>query len=211
MTGSRVLDSERSIQPEEAIRALYIDFEGFQDQSPALIGVLRRYQFRQVVLDPDLAHPADERDLEVEPLAVAVDKLVRRCEEEDRCLVAFSQHEKRRILEYAGIDVSTWYRDARLIAKRWLNRRYPNHGIQYKLKEFLRFVEFERKEYLGDDVAATWLRDVRAALRRHGSYSRLTATQKAKWTKLLEHNRIDCCGMRDLVLWASIGLVSENI
>ncbi|MEQ9455595.1 MAG: hypothetical protein RLN76_13515 [Phycisphaeraceae bacterium] len=36
------------------------------------------------------------------------------------------------------------------------------------------------------------LRDVLGQLERRDSYAKLTPTCKAKWTKLIEHNRLDC-------------------
>ncbi len=38
--------------------AIYIDFEGFQDQPPALLGILVGGEFEQVVFDRSLAEAA---------------------------------------------------------------------------------------------------------------------------------------------------------
>jgi hypothetical protein len=43
-------------------------------------------------------------------------------------------------------------------------------------------------------------------LQKRGSYERLTPVKKAQWTKLLDHNSIDCRGMQALVIRAATEL-----
>jgi len=38
---------------------------------------------------------------------------------------------------------------------------------------------------------------------KKGDYKKLTSGAKAKWTKLLQHNKIDCTGMCALTLRAA--------
>lgn len=195
---------ERSITPEEAIRAVYIDFEGFQDKRPSILGILQQYDFRQVVLDPRLKPAATAKGLKTSSLKVEVKRLLKECQAEDQPLVAYTQYEKCMIQEYAGIDISPSYRDAHKIAKRWLNRLYRNSDIgEHNLGNHLRFIRFQRPQHLGSGVQTGRLQSVIDGLEARGSYERLTPVQKAKWTKILNHNRIDCCGTRDLVLRAS--------
>ena len=52
-----------SISSAEAERAIYIDFEGFQDKSPSLIGVLVENDFEQIVLDPELESAARAKSM----------------------------------------------------------------------------------------------------------------------------------------------------
>jgi hypothetical protein len=47
-------------------------------------------------------------------------------------------------------------------------------------------------------------------LGKRGAYRALTPVVKAKWTKLLEHNEIDCRGMRALVLLATKELEADQ-
>jgi hypothetical protein len=39
---------------------------------------------------------------------------------------------------------------------------------------------------------------------KRGRYERLTPTAKGKWTKLLAHNKIDCDGLRALMLLTAL-------
>ncbi len=195
---------EKRITPEEAIRAIYIDFEGFADESPAILGILCRYTFRQVVLDPRLERAASAKDLEMTSLNAVVEELLTKCRAEDRPLVPYTQYEKLVIRQHADVDVSPVYRDARKIARRWINAFHPDADLgERSLLNHLDFIGFERPTHLGSGVQTGRLRDVIAGLEARGSHQRLTAVQKGKWTKILNHNRIDCCGMRDLVLRAA--------
>ncbi len=49
----------------EAERAIYIDFEGFENKSPHLIGVLIDDTYQSIVLDPELTLAAEQRQLHV--------------------------------------------------------------------------------------------------------------------------------------------------
>ena len=59
-----------------------------------------------------------------------------------------------------------------------------------------------RGDYLGVRQTTQRIKAVEDMLERKGSYQLLTAVNKAKWTKLLEHNKIDVEGMKALVLKA---------
>jgi hypothetical protein len=91
-----------------------------------------------------------------------------------------------------------------MIGRRWINRLHRGAVSEWRLADLLRFIGYDVPPHLGKGNAAKRIRDVRRGLAvREGDYSRLTGTQKAKWTKLLAYNRIDCLGMRDIVLLAA--------
>ncbi len=133
-----------------------------------------------------------------------------RSQGEQRVIVAYSQHERNVLRTYAQMEVCDSYRDARKIAKRWVNRLHPDAPIQeWTLKEFLKFIEYPRGNHLGFQQSTARIRTVRDMLRRRCSYDELTPVAKAKWTKLLDHNEIDCRGMRALVHRAATELATR--
>ena len=69
-------------------REIYIDFEGFMDKTPSLLGILVEDEFEQVVLDPSLRLAAIAKDLRISTLEAEVRSLVKRCEQEGRKIVA---------------------------------------------------------------------------------------------------------------------------
>jgi hypothetical protein len=201
---NNLVDTEYSISFDEARRAIYIDFEGFEDTSPSLIGILVGDSLEQVVLDHRLENAAKAKGLPMERLQECISRIQIRSSNESRLIIAYSQHEKNVILNYANVDLTGIYRDARKILKRWKNKYHRDLPIQgWGLKDFFTFVNYPRGAYLGERKTTSRLRAVADMLEKRGAYELLTPVVKSKWTKLLEYNRIDCKGMRDLILHAT--------
>jgi hypothetical protein len=98
-----------------------------------------------------------------------------------------------------------------MIAVRWKKECEPKGTLEDRsLKSFLKLINYPRRRYLGELKAAKWIRVVKDALERHGDFDKLTAVQKSFWTKLLEHNAVDCDGMRELVLTAAQELAERT-
>jgi hypothetical protein len=193
--------ADHLISPSEIERALYLDFEGFVESPPSLAGIRCEDDFHQVVFDDALEPAAAAKGLHLALVDNFLRELLHRCRREDRRLVAFSQHEKNVATLWADVDLASVYCDGRKVAKRWVNR--AGRGAELKewgLKDLLRFISFERPTYLGAQQATQRLGYVRAMLIKRGRYERLTPTAKGKWTKLLAHNKIDCDGLRALML-----------
>jgi hypothetical protein len=138
--------------------------------------------------------------------------LVQQSDCEERPIIAYSQHELNLFMTYAQVDISQFYRDARMIAKRWKNIVHPDAPLKGRgLKDFLEFIGFPRPTYLGYRKSTKRLNAVIEMLHRKGSFDALTPVVKAQWTKLLEHNAIDCRGMRALVLRAAHELQARSL
>lgn len=188
------------INSRDATKAIYIDFEGFVNHSPSLLGVLIEDDFEQVVLDPILEPVARARGHRYSSLAEETYRLMSKCKDDGRFLVAYSQHERNVINEYVGVDISPIYKDARMIGKRWKNVCHYQDEIGGRgLKDFLEYIGYPRGSHLGEKQSTKRIRAVSEMIKRKGSYEDLTPVKKAQWTKLLSHNEIDCRGMKALV------------
>jgi len=197
-------ETDAFITEKEAREAIYIDFEGFVDKSPTLVGVLIEGEFEQTVFDPRLSPAAEAKGLEMVALPDFVAEMVGLSLKKNRCIVAYSQHEKNLILQYSGIGLEDRYRDARKIAVRWKKWLYPKRKTEGNgLKDFLKFIDYPRGDYLGERKTTSRLSAVIGMLERRVNYNELTSVVKAKWTKLLQHNKIDCTGMCALTLRAA--------
>jgi hypothetical protein len=204
----KIDSSQKTITREQALRGIYFDFEAFKAKSPYLIGLLCDDMFDQRVLDPSLEPAAQAKALPIDDLDSVVAELVARSELEDRYLIAFTQHERRLIDEFVGRDIGPRYKDARFLAKKWLNREQPGHGEPNALKPMLELIGYARPSHLGDRKQTKRVRALRQGLetnRVSGDHSKLTTTQKGGWTKVLDHNRVDCYGVRALV-FETLGL-----
>lgn len=195
----------------EALRALYIDFEGEKGRPPVLLGVHRRGRgarpfVQQDVLDEAFSGLAGR----VLSLRDAVEKVVRRAERRDRRIVAWSEHELDVVRTLVEEDPSLVVRfearfvNARAVAERWRNRLHggakPDPG---RLADYLALVGYPvPAEAAGGDVGEV-IRDIRS---RRARGLPLTAGQRERWDRLLEHNRHDCAGMRRVCLVATRAL-----
>jgi len=190
---------EDSLTSEMVRRAIYIDFEGFLDRAPSMIGVAINSKFYQVVLDEGLRLAANAKKIPVRPGDELVRDLLERAVRENRRIVAFSPCEKRICRKYYQLDLSPVYADANRVVKNWVARAYTDLKRRPKsLKAYLKLIGYERATCLGERQAAQRIRAVRGMCLRRGSYEALTGCVKAKWTKLLEYNKIDVLGMREL-------------
>ena len=120
----------KRLSAAEALRALYIDFEGQKDQPPVLLGVLRRGGkgstpfVHQDVVDEAFA----SLSVPVMSLRDAIEKAVLRAERGGRRIVSWSQHDLEVVRTLRDDDpelVARFegrYANALSVAKRWRNR-----------------------------------------------------------------------------------------
>lgn len=199
----------KRLSAAEGLRALYIDFEGQKDQPPVLLGVLRRGGkgstpfVHQDVVDEAFA------SLSVPTMSLrdAIEKAVLRAEHSDRRIVSWSQHDLEVVRTLRDDDpelVARFegrYANALSVAKRWRNRCYggvkPASG---RLADYLALIGYP----VPDEAAAGQVGETIRVLRRPLEQGLpLTAIQRSRWERLVEHNRYDCAGMRRVCLLAT--------
>ena len=206
MASKQPTDPSRHATYRQAERGIYLDFESFEEQAPNLMGILVESELTQVVLDAVLKSAAEAKQLRVSELGIEMENLVKRARDERRYIFAFTRHELDVVRKHTVIadDFASLYKDGHKIAKRWFNRFHRGEFIEgRRLADFMEFTGNKRPSYLGSQQAAQRLRHVRDMLIRRRAYDRLTPVGKAKWSKLLAHNALDCTGLRDLVLRAT--------
>ena len=204
-------DPHAKISIPEAKRAIYIDVEKLVKEPPALLGILIDDVLEQVVLDPGLQLAATAKGHRFSSFKAEAQNIVKKSKDERRPIVAFTRHELNLFDEYANIDITILYRDARKFAKYWKNKCHYNEPIEgWELKAFLKFIKYPRSKNLGLRKSTKRIREVREMLERRGSFDALTAVKKAHWTNLLKHNAIDCQGMKALVIKAARELRSRQ-
>jgi hypothetical protein len=200
------------ISREEAARAIYVDFEGFKDKSPCLIGILVEGALEQVVLDRRLFAAAVASRCRQASIEAVAGELMTRCRSEGRRLVGYSQHERRMFWQHAGIDFIEEYRDARMIANRWWNKcRKGVVRVDNTLKSYLEAIGYPMPASLGTGNTTARLQAVIEMLERRLRYPDLTPCVQAKWRDLLAYNRHDCRGMKKLISIAVWGLDSARL
>lgn len=194
----------------EALRALYIDFEGEKGRVPALLGVHRRGQGDRPHVEQDLiigTFASADRDTATDALERSVRKLVQRAESGDRRIVAWSEHElmviRRDLSEHPRLidRFEKRFANARVIARRWRNKCHDGtKPPTASLPDYLELLGYKvPDDAVGGDVGAT-LRDIR---KRFDQGKLPTPGQVERWERLIEHNRHDCIGMRKVCLTAT--------
>lgn len=198
----------KRLSAAEALRALYIDFEGEKDAPPVILGVHRRgrgavpFVYVDVIDETFASLAASSRSLHD-----AVATVVRRAEHGDRRIVSWTEHDLKvvRTLQDEDPDIVARFEDryanARLVARRWRNKCHggdnPNSG---RLVDYLALIGY----LVPDDAAAGHVGETIRVLRRRLEQGfPLTANQRARWERLVEHNRHDCAGMRRVCLRAT--------
>jgi hypothetical protein len=191
----------------EALRALYIDFEGEKDRAPVFLGVHRRGQehVHGHVVDAAFAPIAP-----VTSLHDAVLNVVMRAEKADRRIVAWTEHELNVVWKLSEDDpelvrrFQTRFANAKRLAERWRNRFHggdaPPDG---KLASYLALIDYEVPPEGAPGNVGETIRTLRGRLARGQA---LTTSQAERWRRLIEHNRHDCIGMRRLALLATSAL-----
>ena len=192
----------------EALRALYIDFEGGKDQPPVLLGVHRRGRGASPYVQQDVVDEAFAglvpRYL---PLRDCVENTVRRAEHGDRRIVSWSEHDLNVVRTLADEDpelvarFEARYANARAFAEYWRNKLHDrDKPEQGRLADYQVLIGYPVPDDAEPGHVGDTIRDLRPRLERGLP---LTASQLARWDRLLEHNRFDCAGMRAVCLRAT--------
>jgi len=195
----------------DALRALYIDFEGNKDRPPVLLGVHRVGRGEHPHVQQDVTDPLfDGLVPRYLPLLDAVRRVVVRAEHKGRVIVAWTQHELDVVRVHGAIDpdlvarFEQRYVNAYAVAKRWRNRLHggdkPDEGTLYT---WLALIGWPVGEAAEAGHVGTTLRSLRTTLE---AGRQLSGSQLAAWDRLVAHNHLDCVGMRRLCLAASAEL-----
>lgn len=202
------------LTPEEARRALYIDFEGRKDQAPVLLGCAHRAGrgakpwVWQAVTAP-LFEPLTEADDAVEllPLPAAVERILHRAEAKGRLIVAWSEHELDVVQTYCPqhlVRFEARYVNARALAVYWRNACHGGRKpAANDLPSYLGLISYEMPVGAGPGRAGETIRRVGKALEKGNGLAGLTDDQRRRWQQLRDHNLHDCHGMKKVCVTAA--------
>jgi len=205
------------LTPNEAQRAIYIDFEGNTDIKPTLLGILyapdpdEHTPFPADVLEQWILEPAFHGSVEgsksptgaVDLLPFAL-KLIDRAKREKRRIVSWSHHDLDLIMDALGPrkkakrTLEVLYRDAKRAGEAW-SHSWPlaERPAVHALTHYLQRVGYEVPAPFGTGRTGDSLRDIRKSLETHlHNWQRLTTRKRERFYAFLMHNRHDLLGMR---------------
>ena len=192
------LPTEKKISFAEAERAIYIDFEGFEKETPALLGVLIDGSFEQIILDEKFQGAATYKNpMRFVPGRQLIGELLDQSIKEKRKIVAFSAHEKEQCMRWYQIDISNQYVNAKIVA-RALSKNIESGTKPKNLKQYEQLTRFHRKRDTGEMLNTKCLREALKDLERYGELR--NKGRRTGWTKLREHNRQDVEAMKHIVM-----------
>ncbi len=209
------------ITPEEARRALYIDFEGSKDTAPVLLGCANRSGRAanpwvwQAVTDP-LFEPLTKGDdhIELLSLADAVERILQRARAKERVIVAWSEHELNVVAKYCPQHLARFeerFVNARAVAVRWRNACQGGQKPEtQRLADYLAVIGYEVAAGGGPGRAGETIAIVRKALGKKHGLKGLTENQLSRWRDLRTHNLHDCDGMKKVCVLAATELAARS-
>lgn len=212
------------ITPQQAERAIYIDFEclATDPPHPALLGILGSGDdFEQLIVDERLA-PARvaSRNVRVLDARTAIEELVRRAAGADRLVVGwsfFDRHVAIRIAPHLANALHARYRNAIQTARPWRQAIHPSVQVtrdddfapKHTLDKYAALTQYPDARRLLNAEPAKWIRHTLDQLAATGGRYRATTFQtKRDWHKLLDYNRHDCLALRHITQKASAELES---
>lgn len=196
--------------------AVYIDFEGRKDQHPVLLGVLicgeSSKHFMQHIIDERFDSLAPHRTSTCSSSLVGALETI----PADLPVYAWSKHESAVLTSLAGgsaliLQMASRIRDAIEVAKPWARTQAPEWSPvstrfrgRHTLDQYMKRVGYQVPAIHGPMNTGKRLAETAVLLDRGKPYEAWTATQKSKWTNVLEHNRHDCYGMQAVLerIWS---------
>ena len=203
---------------DQARDAICIDFEGLTDQAPILVGIedplaVDRPSFEQVVLDPRFEPAAHAKGLRVAGLVDTIGSIVVLAEQSGRPVMGWSGHEPEVVLRHCPGPLARRFADcyvdakvAAKVARRRLRVTLPEvkgATTRNALARYLAFLGLAIPPLFGPGKTGKRIRGVGDALDRKPGWAALTPVQKAYWSNLLSHNRLDVEGTRAVAAWAT--------
>lgn len=204
---------------DEAIAAVYIDFEGRPTHAPALIGVTfpDRGDIRtlQILVSPWAQTESGQRMVNLLPehervpvidLETTMEIVAAIAESGNRRILSYSQHEIRMIQDFVTPDladrVTRLFRDGKKALKRWWYARHSSEAPaeKHRLQEYLRLLGCH--EYLSGD--SKFVGSVMSEFEDWvtSETNELPDNFAERWLAALTKNRFDCEGLRCAVITA---------
>ena len=205
---------------------IYLDFEGFINKPPTFVGYLFNGQFTQVIFDETFLPIAKEKGLKFQKYDEFCIEILKTSNQSGQPITAWSEREKEELDKF---DIPYQYCNLLNEVKALIKKNERLHAKHQEMPEYWKYAKLTRAGRLNPaknrNKCKTWslttilklfnyselgtgygsgkvtsrIRAIQSGLRARGTYEDLTLTQKSKWTKLQNHNRVDVEGMLFIV------------
>ena len=140
------------------------------------------------------------------PLPTAIDYIIRMAERKDRMIVAWSIHEFQIVERYCPQHLERFkaqFVNAKLVAERWKGIKREPKPTPNKLPAWLSMVGYDVPDAAKAGLTGETIGDLGDAIARGATFETLTPKLRQRWLDVLDHNRHDCNGMREIFLLAA--------
>jgi hypothetical protein len=194
--------SSAKLSDEEAINAIYIDYEGNIKLPPTLIGWYVGGVYKASILEPFFETCKDRyraKGIFVEDHAQLALRLIQQAENENRLIVSWSEHDyllMSKVLIPKDFErLKFVYRNAIRTAKPWYRKKYGPLPEKASLDFFEDLLGFQVPERFGLGLVGKALGLIRVQIQEGRSYAELTNAAREGWTTVVRHNKLDLEGM----------------
>lgn len=202
--------SKKLISPDEAERAIYLDYEGNINAAPALLGWMDGESLYGAIVDPAFATCTGRwrvGHVEVHIHEEILSDIVGKAVQESRVIVTWSEHDYR-IMHNAlkpslQRQLLAVYRNAIPTAKQWHRQVKGVPAPDRSLGFFMEVLGYQVPEKYGQGVVGNALRLIRSQLDGGRVYSEMTSKARESWRQVVKHNMHDLQAMKLLVLEAA--------
>jgi hypothetical protein len=234
LSAPKPIHAKKLLTPEEARRAIYVDFEGRKKEPEMLLGVSwQRHKsgppwLRHYIVDKRLSSIADQFEMAgadvaghewvVSSTRQAVTELLQLAKKQDRLIVAWSQHDFKVVSQGPGLSpyqrrhLVPRYRDAKETARKWVGRGIAGTslppGKSHSLDRYQRMIGYQVPDAYGINRTGENLGKLIEALQKRGAWHKLTDRQQQRAIEVIGHNYHDLDGMREIVTRAAQGLAN---
>ena len=194
--------SSAKLTAQEAMDAIYIDYEGNMKMPPTLLGWYIDGEYMASIIEPLFATCENRykaKGVYLEDHKELALRLIQQSEDEGRLIVSWSEHDyllMSEVLKPKDFDrLKLVYRNAIRTARPWYRQKYGPLPEKASLDFFEDLVGFYVPDRFGLGLVGKALGLIRSQIQDGRSYADLTNAARDGWTTVVRHNKLDLEGM----------------
>jgi hypothetical protein len=203
------------ISPEEADRAIYLDYEGNMGVPPVLLGWMVDGAIRGSIVDPMFVTCAARwkaSHVGCSDHMTLLTALLEQAMQEKRLILSWSEHDYqimcRTLPPHFTKTLSRHYRNVIPTARRWHWHVSGKGADHASLAYFMGLMGYVVPDRYGQGVVGQSLRRIRSQLDRGREFRDLTPAAREGWRQIVKHNMHDLQAMALVVATATKHLQS---
>ena len=204
--------SSARLTAQEAMNAIYIDYEGNIKLPPTLLGWYVDGDYMASIIEPvfeTCENRYKAKGIFLEDHSDLALRLIQQAEDEGRLIVSWSEHDflqMSKVLKPKDHErLKAIYRNAIRTARPWYRKKYGPLPQEASLDFFEDLLGFYVPERFGVGLVGNSLRLIRSQIVDGRGYADLTNAARAGWTTVVRHNKLDLEGMAFVLRRITLG------